>query len=263
MIKSRRIIFFLIFCASCVSCKSSAQKLTVKEFETKCDQNLDPYRIATRIIDQKIENGILSIELSAIDTCCFVFEPTVIQKNNSLYLDYMRKGDPCECICAYRFTYKIDNVESIHAKLKMYFMNKPIELSNERYKVYPVKYDLVQNDTINRIDRYGLKQGKWNAKDDILMSKFYIEYKDDTLVRRVSLYPNGQIKSELIKEKATIEADGRKYSTYWNFNKYFEYFESGQKKVECSCDDWRKTYEEGLCKKWNEKGELIYQGSYR
>ena len=120
-------------------------------------------------------------------------------------------------------------------------------------------------DTINYVDKYGLRQGIWNTPKDSLMSKIYFVHSDNRLIKRVTLYPNKQIESELINEKISFKADNKLYFDYSDFNRLIEYYESGQKKRECYNDNkvHDNSYEKGKCKEWNEKGELVYEGDFR
>ena len=65
-------------------------------------------------------------------------------------------------------------------------------------------------------------------------------------------YENGNVKS-----KETFEL-GKKEG------EWIYYYENGQKKRECHNVDlvFGNSYEKGLCKEWNERGELIYEGIY-
>jgi hypothetical protein len=228
-----------------------------------CDEESDPYRLRTRIINKDLANGILTIQIGATATCCVKFIPKITFKNGIQDLDFEETGEACECTCCYEFIYQISGVSD--EKLKITFRGKEIELSTEKYKTYPVQFKILNGDTINYIDKYGFKQGIWVFSRDSIKVKIFSEYADDRSIRYVRLYPNGQIERETISEKISFVADGQPHFEHADFNKYVEYFESGQKRKECYNESkvHNNSYENGKCREWNEKGELIYEGVYR
>jgi hypothetical protein len=242
------------------------QTTKVKLFSFKnstCDGEAESFRLRTRIISKELSNGLLTIHIGATATCCVDFVPKTTFKNGILNLDFAETGTPCECDCCYKFTYQMKGIKD--DKIKITFKGKEIEQSDEKYKTYPVSFKMLNGDTVNYIDKYGFRQGTWVLSSDSLMKKRYFEYADNRAVRRVNLFPNGQIESELISEKIHFSADNRIYFEYSEFNKLVEYYETGQKKRECYNDkkEHYNSYEKGTCKEWNEKGELIYEGVYR
>jgi hypothetical protein len=242
------------------------QTSNVKLFSFKnstCEENPESLQLRTRIIKKELSNGILTVQIGATATCCVDFVPKTTFKNGILNLDFEETGTPCECSCCYEFTYEVKGIKN--DKIKITFRNKEIEQSDEKYKTFPTKFKILNGDTINYVDKYGLRQGIWNTPKDSLMSKIYFVHSDNRLIKRVTLYPNKQIESELINEKISFKADNKLYFDYSDFNRLIEYYESGQKKRECYNDNkvHDNSYEKGKCKEWNEKGELVYEGDFR
>jgi hypothetical protein len=242
------------------------QTTKVKLFSFKnstCDGESESFRLRTRIISKELSNGLLTIHIGATATCCVDFVPKTTFINGILNLDFDETGTPCECGCCYEFTYQINGVKDDNIKIT--FRNKNIEQSDEKYETYPVRFKILNGDTINYVDKYGFKQGIWVLSSDTLRKNRYFEYADNIAVRRVMLYPNGQIESELISDKISINTFDRPFFGYSRSNKLIEYYESGQKKKECYNDknEFDNDYEKGKCKEWNEKGELTYEGNYR
>lgn len=239
-------------------------KIKLYNFQNStCDHETDPGRLRTRIIKKDLKMGILKIQIAATAYCCVNFLPKATMQNEILDLDFQETGDPCECFCCYEFIYEIEGIKN--DKISITFKGKEIELTDEKYKTYPIKYRIINGDTVNYIDKYGLRQGVWVWPQDSLRKTRYLEYADDTPVKLVKVYPNGQIESEVIREKIVVETDDGIYFDYFQNNKLIEYYESGKKKRECynSKKHFDNDYEKGKCKVWNEEGELIYEGDYR
>jgi hypothetical protein len=238
----------------------------VKLFEFKnstCDQESDPSRLRTRITKKELNKNLLTLDIAAVATCCVDFIPKATFKKGTLNLDIEETGEACECSCVYEFEFRIEGIKD--DKIKIKFRDKDIEFSNERYLTYPIKYKILNGDTINYVDKYGFRQGKWNRPDDSLMAKSHGEFIDGRLVKVVKYFPSGKIESEKISEKVKVTSDNTEYFNYFDFNKYVEYYESGTKKKECynNQNSMRNSYEQGKCNEWNEKGELTYEGDFR
>lgn len=238
----------------------------VKLFEFRnstCDQETDLSRLRTRIIKKELTKNILTVQIAATATCCVNFIPKATLKKGILKLDLVETGEACECFCSYEFVFKIEGIKD--DKIEVKFRDKDIELSSERYLTYPIKYKILNGDTINYVNKYGLRQGKWNRPGDSLMTKSHGEFVDGRLVKVVKYYSGGKTESEKISEKVKVTPDNTEYFNYFDFNKYVEYYESGTKKKECYNDQnsMSNSYEQGKCKEWNEKGELTYEGDFR
>ena len=89
----------------------------------------------------------------------------------------------------------------------------------DKYKTYPIKFSIRNNDTINRIDKYGLKQGYWYEEKE---NKGYLKgyYVDDMLrtVDSKEYYPGGKLKFIL------QQADFKNFESE-------EYFENGNPRL--------------------------------
>jgi hypothetical protein len=192
----------------------------------------------------------LTVEIAATATCCVDFIPKVTLKNGILKLDLQETGEECECFCCYEFAFEVEGIKD--DKIKIKFRDKDIELSNEKYLTYPIKYKILNGDTINYVNKYGLKQGKWAFFGaDSLMNTGHVEFNDDIPVRIVHYHNDKSIKSIESKDE-----NG-------NYSKYVEYFESGRLKKECYMTKPNTSYKQGLCKEWDEKSQLVYEGDYR
>ena len=240
--------------------EAQIKKLTVIEFKrSNCDIIEEPFRILTRIIDQHENGYMLTIRIGTSDECCLKFTPAAMLENHGLYLDYETSGNPCDCLCYYELTYKVPKMNFSG----IFFKNTPIQISSEKYITYGPAFELLQGDTIDLQDKYGRKQGKWRLNKQLPVTTAYAEFKNDTLLKRVDLYDNGKIKSEVFSGKIKIEDDRRTYWLHTFANRYVEYFISGKIKTECKGKNPRDSYWDGTCKKWNEDGTLLYRGVYK
>lgn len=247
---------FLIGLPLLTFCQSTALKV-VDFKQSVCESDSDSRKhIRERIIDKQLTGGILRIQIGVWAICCADFRPISKLEKGTLFLDVedTHKKESCECGCYYQFTYQIAGMHSY--PLEINYKDKPIGISNERYIVYPPVFRLIRGDTVDFIDKYGLKQGKWHTdKDSLFVREFFI-YRDGLVSRKLNLNASGKIKSETIIEilkEANIE------SHYGNKRKLIEYYDSGIKKKECDVD----YHDIGLCKEWNEKGDLVYEGDFR
>lgn len=238
-------------------------KIKLLDFKySDCEATLSD-RLITRIVKKEIKGDVLTVDIATVTTCCVNLTPTASTNRGILYLDFKETGTECECKCYYYLTYKIKGIQDKEVKIK--FQNKDIELSEEKFKTYPIKFKILNGDTINFVDKYGFRQGKWAYSNDSLLSTGYFEAHDDIPVKFVALYPDKSIKSITSRDKIIMkDFNGMDYHTYSNYNYYVEYFESGVKKRECTSNNTSDSFKDrGQCREWNEKGELVYDGIYR
>lgn len=210
--------------------------------QSTCDRASDPYRLKPRIISLEHHNDTLTIEVGFAMTCCIEYIPNINYSNDTLYLSYGVKdeGQGCACICCYSFNHKLKGVTSAKLTVKLY--NQVIELSNEKYWTYEPVFTIVEGDTLNLKDKYGMRQGIWTDlkagfsklkeerhkvdrfgtskkewKIGTDFSASYQRYKDDRLDKWGHLYKNLVIKDE--------------YDPHTKITR--EYYDSGQIKREC------------------------------
>lgn len=229
------------------------QNVKLFEFRSStCEQEVSSKMPRTRIIKQELNAGILTVEIAATATCCVNFSPIIKINSGVLDLSFEETGEACECFCCYEFVYRIENLKN--QEIKITFRGKEIEQSNEKYLTYPISYQVINGDTTNLTDKYGLRQGLWkfSGNDQV------VKYLDNIPVWRAMFYPSGKIKKEVISERIKLESWPD--SIYMD-NKLIKYFESGIKKKECYHPN--SPYYQGTCKEWNEQGELIYEGAFK
>ena len=229
--------------------------------QSACEPYNDPYRVNTRVIEQKEHGSVLFIKIGTAATCCVTFIPTATIKSDGLYLYYEETGNICSCTCYYELSYELPRIDD--SFVQVYFQDEPIELSTEKFKTFEVTFKVINGDTIDLQDKYGRKQGKWHLNKKLPITESFIEFKNDTLIRQVNLYPDGKIKKEVLSGKGKIDDGASVYWLYTFANRSVEYFASGKIKRECKGSAWLSSYWDGTCKEWNENGELVYEGPHK
>ncbi len=172
------LIILFIFYTISVNC----QEIKLVNFIfSDCDKSVDVYRIKTRIINQNFSGDTLQINVGLVALCCVDFLPSIKFENDTLDLLYTETGVPCDCVCCYQFSYYITGITSKTFKVKL--QSKFIELSDEKFKTYPIKYFIFNNDTTGYRDKYGLRQGI-----QVIESGEYVletHFKDDIPIKYV------------------------------------------------------------------------------
>ncbi len=170
-----------------------SNKIELIEFnQSQCDNTSDPYRIKPRIISINHFKDTLDLEIGFAYTCCVELIPNLNYNADTLNITYNVKDGSieCSCICCYSFEHKIKGINSNNVTIKLF--NQIIEISNEKYKTYTEEFKIVKKDTVNRKDKYGLKQGIWITTK----SNNYMSYKDNNLIKWGELYKKMRIKTE-------------------------------------------------------------------
>jgi hypothetical protein len=223
---------------------------------TECNDGAALYNLLrTRIIEKKFIGGVFEIKIATPETCCLSFKPVVKyyssgsnHGSDTLYLGYRTSDEACDCVCYYELTYRLQGLEKDNFNIR--FKGESIEISDEKYKTYPIQFKLMGKDTVNFVDRYGMRQGLWSF-DSLSISEYYV-YENGIPMKRVVLFPNGATRIESTRE-------------HHNWNRYIEYYETGQKKMECFNSQVGESYKQkdGRCKEWDINGQLIYEGPFR
>lgn len=230
--------------------------------QSTCDRTSDPYRLKPRIISIEHNSDTLAIDVGFAATCCLEYLPNIKYVSDTLYISYRAKdeGEACACICCYSFNHKIKGINRTNLTVKLF--DRVIELSNEKYWTYEPVFTIIEGDTLNRKDKYGLRQGIWTdpkakfskqIEGSYKVDKFgnhnrekkkgskysvsFQRYKDDRLDTWGHLYMNLVVKDE---------CDPRTKTTR-------EYYENGQIKKECHETDGK----EMECRQWKTNGVEI------
>jgi hypothetical protein len=137
---------------------------------------------------RKDDSHFVTVHFSEI--CCRNFIGEIYATKKRLELIFSKIGDECECYCNYKLTYQIKSDLELPDKI---LLNGKVQRHyNDAFKTYKESFKIVDGDTINYIDKYGLKQGafvKFNSKNDTLDFNRYI---DDDLVESRDYYSDGK-----------------------------------------------------------------------
>lgn len=219
------------------------KNLLLKYDISSCDGSSDPYSLVNRITEFRIVKDTLHLSINFSGNCCPVFNPYVNFKKNKLYVysnDTSSMG--CSCNCCFTINYDIANITQ--NDIEVYFENKRVFLSQDPYPIVPIKFELNNNDTINRNNKYGAKVGKWITFDDSKKIKSITYYEETNQnrsieIRKTKYYPSGLIERYITKDTTEEYYDnGKLKSANYNFKenedfmeKDIEYYENGKLKL--------------------------------
>lgn len=159
--------------------------------QSECNSELDARRLSSRIVNQTKIADTTYLEIAYSAACCMEFKPVVFFMDDTLYIRvYDENQTGCFCSCCYTTTLKIVGINASNYTVKL--DGQTIKRSDEIYKVYPIEFTMYKGDTINRKDKYGLRQGIWKMD----YNNDFMGWKDDNLKSWGELFDNGKIKTE-------------------------------------------------------------------
>lgn len=143
------------------------------------------HRLIERIIWKKTKLDTLVIAVNTITDCCRKFIGEIdVQPEDTINLIYTTDGYLCECYCYYEVKYFIalENQWDDPQKYQIKLNGKPIVETSEKYVTFPEEYLVENGDTINFVDKYGMRQGYWIKRDSlnrIVLEGSFQNHKDD------------------------------------------------------------------------------------
>jgi len=214
------ILFLVIF----TSTFSYSQKIRIIDYTlSECEDN-NQCTVQPRIIYESYINDTLEVAFNIIENCEGIYDLKTEYRNDTLFINYesgrfdttyFKDGQEVfeisvgECDCCFEFTLKLKN-----KKPSNYILDgKTMYLFENKYKLFDIYYKVVNGDTINLIDKYGRKQGKWYSQNTNLFKSYRI-WKDNIPIYYISedYYNTGEIRSKQITELR---------------DRYIEYFKDG------------------------------------
>ncbi|MEO1054377.1 MAG: hypothetical protein AAFX87_27310 [Bacteroidota bacterium] len=144
-----------------------------------CDEDMDPYRVNTRLTADSITANGRLISFTTTATCCVSFELEARKVSGDVKISLKEYGDPCECICAYDFTVLLE--DKLDTVTKFYVGIKPLEKDIPGLMPLKKRYFVFENDTTGFDDENGLRQGFVVFKTKNLIKKVY--YKDGEFIK--------------------------------------------------------------------------------
>lgn len=208
-----------ILLVSLLSFNALGQKSNLVDFQpSSCDHKEDVDRIRERISEIYLQQDTLVVNVGFVANCAYSEEPIfgdACFDNDTLYLKYdfkhyfvdtlFENGDTVfyqslnyyECDCCFEFTYIIAGVHKKDMPIKL--NDKIMHFHPEKYKTYPIEYDIYNGDTINFTDKYGVRQGRWVVRGStgwILQNRIY---RNDTITKGVDYryFESGAIQEKL------------------------------------------------------------------
>lgn len=118
-------------------------------------------------------------------------------------------------------------IEDLKTKIQQVFLNgEEIALSKSKYQIFPVEYDVIGVDTINKKNEFGEKVGIWIVEDDKYSYKqveepFY--HNSEIIWKKIKeFYRNGQLKEVIYFNKETSPTDTIEYESFYPSGKKSE-----------------------------------------
>jgi antitoxin component YwqK of YwqJK toxin-antitoxin module len=236
--KMKKIIVYSILSMINSICYGQSQINVEVISKTRCDRNTDTEKIQNRIINKTFKNDTLRVVIGIIvncggisnvranftnDTINFTFEDgrveydTIVKKGKKIPRSLIVQTK-CDCYFEFEFmAYKVSKEPEFIS-----FNGEEFKYFAEKYKIYPVKYDIAGVDTINLSDRYGSKQGKWTKTEN---SRITINDK----YKFEGFYVDNEIKSldfTIFNKVGRIKYKEEKRG--FDTTKIVSYYESGQ-----------------------------------
>ena len=220
----------------------------INVMQSGCNKDADIFRVQNQIISQSHRNDTFEIRVGMVTNCAGITNLQAEYVNDTIYFHFeqgqieydtitkrgkteirqLRRMLSCDCCFEFRFiAFKVPQQPKV-----VNINGSKFDFYSDRYRIYPIKFDIFQSDTINFIDKYGLKQGRWNkiendfeidSLENYIFEAFYVENRiktenlkiyfpsgklkmlklktDFDRYRKTNYYENGQIESEIINNE--------------------------------------------------------------
>lgn len=241
---------------------ANAQDIPVKILafrNSTCEHNeLDPREKRERLVELRQTNETLTFVIASRASCGLQFLPKAKLVSGELWLDWIEApgSEPMECSCCYELEY---TVKGISPDVKVRHKGKYLEITSEPYYTHPIQFQLRNGDTVNYVDKYERRQGRFYR------GSWEADWIDGVRIKEVAYYPDRTFHIVRTSDIGKFTDDFQfnfDSIQFLGLNHYVEYFENGAKKVECQSHSWKVDAEyRGHCQEWDEKGKLIYQGN--
>lgn len=212
-------------------------------------------RLKERIIEMEVNEDTLNIVIGTIAECCRKFLGEIEIRNDTINLLYTEHGNVCECVCYYHIRYQVlISKEKFKASIYQFMLkNEEVEITDEKYKTYPIKYDIYYGDTINLVDKYGMNQGYWIQKDSFERVKLEGYFKNDK-----DKYYGGRYSGFIGRADIVYYGESKKIKTE-NFRVGYEllirrdFYKSGNLRRECILN---YKVDNHFCRELDEEGNV-------
>ncbi|MES2618254.1 MAG: hypothetical protein V4613_10265 [Bacteroidota bacterium] len=279
---SRYFILILLFLLSNLTILAQQKELNVVSYsQSKCQGVERSCVVQPRIIEQTISGDTLKTIIGVISNCSGISRVFAYSTDGALWLYYTQgttKKDTAvngevtivqsssRCECCFEFTFYTSGIERLPTAT---FVNyKELKFHPNKYQVTPVQFNIYQGDTVNYIDKFGRKQGKWLSTtiSDIrheFDSINFIGYYVDSYVKQCDFktyFKNGKIEFEKKQtnfsyftsteydEDGTIKVKNIASGDLVNISRIY-YYKNGNIQSFSNSDTFRLYYENGQVKK--------------
>lgn len=205
-------LLILLLSSSLFSSSQDNPDIKLVKFEpSECTDEVHAYNLNNRIVSIEKHADTTIVEVSVKANCCISINPSIHSNLDTIDLVYndlkpdtiinqldtfLTIEEECECLCCFNFRFYLMGLDNDSFTYKT--DNQIIEFSKHRYKVIQKPFfKIVDGDTINKVDIYGMKQGLHNYFDSKNRQFRSVIYKDDRLI-------SGLLRRSYTEEGSTI-----------------------------------------------------------
>ena len=276
--------FLLIFQALSILHFNGLAQDIVSYSYSECDETCDYDRIVNRISAQTLKQDTLTLYFGTISNCAGIHNPTAGLSGDTLRISYedfittvdtLMNGDIraletiVMCDCYYDSEFVLAGITTDPKVILL--QDEVIEYYPDKYRLFPVTFEIDDGDTVNYTDKYGFPQGKWIS--DYPNGGYSVGYQKDgeyLSLDRVIYTSENQIRS--IYQKDTLgRGFGRSYYDNQNLESIFiepegnkqnriRYYKNGNvQSLQTTNDDYHDppvTYSNDLSVTYYENGNI-------
>ncbi len=258
------LISLCIFLLAMQIVNGQSQKVEVVDYHTSpCDRSSRNYK--DRIVSELLYGDTLQIIIKTIGNCAGINSPRANLHSDTLWLFYYEGGRQEEyvdsngevyylsepdCDCCFEHAFTITGIQKIPKGVFIPAGTRPKKISDKDwqnylsgeqeyyYKLLGEKFDVINGDTVNLTDKFGLKQGLWvkkppksRSEDEMEFPLIELEPEDEDFVKGERLHDsykcffvNDEIKTGEIIEYYQPYNIKKYHKIYTHLNTYTETF---------------------------------------
>jgi hypothetical protein len=160
----------------------------------------------SRIVSKTVHNDTLDLTIGFSANCCIEIRPAIQYANDTLFLyNKPKEADSmgfleeviCMCDCCFEFKMQISGISD--TSFVLLYGSEELKTSSDKYRTFPVRFNIHQGDTINLIDKYGFRQGVWriyNQGTNTIQKEIFYKttfYEEDNYLWIKTYRPNGTL----------------------------------------------------------------------
>ncbi len=248
---------------------------------SECNGDLDPESLIDRVISKTLIGDSLFLTLGLQEPCCFQFNPAISFQNNTLNVEIddtapevhngIIENPDCSCECCFELTLVLTGIKDTSFFVSVEGVSIPH--TQVPYKVYPIKYEIYENDTVNKLNKYGMREGVWLEFDDstsLLKYKHFFEGKRS--IQKALWIETYSINGTLERKKGKdttwtfnenenlVEMSVKRKRRYTTWYENTTYYTNGNINSLCIPKEIKEdniNFEMDSCRFWNENGKEI------